>query len=66
MEHYKTFTDEELTKEWNYLETKKLTPQLEETMDWIQEYLRKDRKVVAWNNDGKITYREDEHGLKPQ
>ena len=58
MEHYTKFTDEELTKEWNYLETKKLTPELEETMDWIQEYLWKDRGVIAWDNDGNITHRE--------
>lgn len=56
---YLSYTDKGLTKEWNRLETKKLTPDLELTMDWIEKYLYHDRGVIAWNGDGEITVRDE-------
>ena len=59
MDAYSSYTDKGLTKMWNRLETKKLTPDLELTMDWIQAYLYHDRGVIAWDSNGDITSRNE-------
>jgi hypothetical protein len=57
-EDYHEYSDEELTKTWNYLETLKLSDLVEAKMDYIERYLLDDRSVVAWNHKGEITLRD--------
>lgn len=53
MEDYSGYTDEELPRAWNYLETQKLTPCVEKRMDEIMVECGI-RGIVAWDKDGKI------------
>jgi len=55
-EEYHSYSNEELCREWNRLETLKLTPEIESRMDYIFEYLSTDRKVCAWNANGEVTF----------
>lgn len=54
---FEEYTDEELVKSWNYLETLKLSSYVESKMDRIEEEL-KTRRVIAWNDKGEITHRD--------
>lgn len=54
---YEEYTDEELAKSWNYLETKPLSHYVAQKMDRIEAEL-KTRRVIAWNHKGEITQRE--------
>lgn len=56
IDQFEEWTDEELTKRWNYLETCKLSHYVEQTMDAIEASLSY-RRVEAWDADGKITQR---------
>jgi hypothetical protein len=56
-EKYEDYTDEELCKEWNHLETLKLSDWLETKMDYVESLL-KSRGVIAWNYKGEITQRD--------
>ena len=56
-EEFHDYSDEELTRSWNYLETCKLSDTVESKMDYIEYYLLNDRGVEAWNNKGEITHR---------
>ena len=58
-EKYEDYTDEELCKEWNHLETCKLSPYVEEKMDYIEEFLLTHHGVIAWNHKGEITHRNN-------
>ena len=55
---YSEYTDLELTRAWNYLETCKLTDELENRMDLIMRECQ-NRGIVAWDKDGKITSQKD-------
>jgi hypothetical protein len=46
-------TDKELAREWNRLETLKLSYQVECKMDMIEKVLNS-RRVYAWDADGNV------------
>jgi hypothetical protein len=56
---FEEYTDEELTKEWNRLETCKLSYYVEKKMDAIEKFLFDERGVIAWNQEGEITVRDE-------
>ena len=56
---FEEWEDEELTREWNRLETCKLSPYVESKMDMIEKVLFKNRRVIAWNDKGEITMRDE-------
>ncbi len=56
IDQYEEWTDEELAKKWNYLETKPISHYVAQTMDDIEASLSY-RRVEAWDADGKITQR---------
>lgn len=53
-------TDLELTREWNRLETLKLTDEVEKKMDLIMRECQL-RGIVSWNDKGEITGRIDKN-----
>lgn len=57
VDQFEEYTDEELTKWWNRLETKPLSYYVANTMDEIEKSLSY-RRVIAWDSDGNITQRD--------
>lgn len=56
MNDYSQYTDIELTKTWNCLESRPLTPKVEEMMDAIMDECSR-RDILAWDAQGNITAR---------
>jgi len=55
---YSTYSDTELTRSWNHLETCKLTEDVEKRMDLIMRECQR-RGILSWDADGKITSVKD-------
>lgn len=55
---YDNYTDEELVRAWNHLETCKGTDEVFNSMDTIADEATY-RGIIAWDKEGKITERRE-------